>query len=49
MLIPLNSVAAGLEWWLEDMTRDSMTFGFYPSPSAEALFGWALIGDGDVR
>lgn len=49
LLIPLDSVAAGLEWWLADMTRDSMTFGFYPAPSAEALFGWALIGDGDVR
>lgn len=49
VLIPLNSVAAGLQWWLSDMTRDSMTFGFYPSPGADALFGWALIGDGDVR
>ena len=46
MLIPLNSVAAGLEWWQADMTRDSMTFNFYPAPSAEALFGWALIGNG---
>lgn len=49
LLIPLNSVAAGLEWWLSDMTRDAMTFDFYPAPSAEAVFGWALIGDGDVR
>jgi hypothetical protein len=49
LLIPLNSVAAGLDWWLSDMTRDSMTFNFYPAPSAEAVFGWALIGDGDVR
>lgn len=49
LLIPLNSVAAGLEWWLADMTRDQMTFDFYPAPSAEAVFGWALIGDGDVR
>ena len=49
LLIPLNSVAAGLEWWLADMARDQMTFDFYPAPSAEAVFGWALIGDGDVR
>ena len=49
LLIPLNSVAAGLDWWLADMTRDQMTFDFYPAPSAEAVFGWALIGDGDVR
>jgi hypothetical protein len=49
LLIPLNSVAAGLEWWLSDMTRDAMTFDFYPAPSAEAVFGWALIGNGDVR
>ena len=49
LLIPLNSVAAGLEWWLSDMTRDSMTFNFYPAPSAEAVFGWALIGDGFER
>ncbi|MBR5186593.1 MAG: hypothetical protein IKW19_09885 [Akkermansia sp.] len=46
VLIPLNSVAAGLNWWLSSMTRDSMTFSFSPSPNAEALFGWALIGDG---
>lgn len=49
LLIPLNSVAAGLDWWLSDMTRDSMTFNFSPTPTGEARFGWALIGDGDVR
>ena len=49
LLIPLNSVAAGLGWWLDSMTRDEMTFKFTAAPSAEALFGWALIGDGFER
>ena len=46
MLIPMNSVAAGLVWWLDSMTRDEMTFNFTSAPSGEAVFGWALIGDG---
>ena len=49
LLIPLNSVAAGLEWWLSGMTRDSMTFSFKTAPTGEAVFGWALIGDGYER
>lgn len=49
LLIPQNAEAAGLHWWLSAMTRDSMTFGFSPAPGAEAVFGWALVGDGDVR
>ena len=46
ILIPMNSVAAGLVWWMDSMTRDEMTFKFTAAPSAEAMFGWALIGDG---
>ena len=46
VLIPLNSVAAGLEWWLSGMTRDEMTFKFKAAPTSDAQFGWALIGDG---
>jgi hypothetical protein len=46
VLIPLNSVAAGLDWWLDSMTRDEMTFKFTTAPSGQAVFGWALIGDG---
>lgn len=49
LLIPLDSVAAGLDWWLAEMTRDSMTFNFSAAPASDATFGWALIGDGDVR
>lgn len=49
LLIPLNSVAAGLDWWLDSVTRDEMTFKFTAAPSAEAMFGWALIGDGYER
>ena len=49
LLIPQNEAAAGLDWWLSSMTRDSMTFGFAPAPGAEAVFGWALVGDGDVK
>lgn len=46
ILIPMNSVAAGLTWWMDNMTRDEMTFKFSSAPSGLALFGWALIGDG---
>ena len=46
ILIPMNSVAAGLTWWMDAMTRDEMTFKFTSAPSGEAVFGWALIGDG---
>jgi hypothetical protein len=49
LLIPLNSVAAGLNWWLDSMTRDEMTFKFTAAPSGQAEFGWALIGDGFER
>jgi hypothetical protein len=46
ILIPMNSVAAGLVWWVDSMTRDEMTFKFTTAPSGQAVFGWALIGDG---
>lgn len=46
LLIPLDSVAAGVSWWLASMTRDEMTFHFSPPPASEARFGWAIIGDG---
>ena len=46
VLIPLNAEAAALDWWLAEMTRNSMRFGFASAPQAEARFGWALIGDG---
>jgi hypothetical protein len=46
ILIPLDSVAAGLDWWLDSMTRDEMTFKFSSAPTKAAVFGWALIGDG---
>jgi hypothetical protein len=39
-------VAAGLDWWLDSMTRDEMTFKFSSAPTKAAVFGWALIGDG---
>jgi hypothetical protein len=31
---------------MDSMTRDEMTFKFTSAPSGEAVFGWALIGDG---
>ena len=46
VLIPLNAQAAALDWWLAEMTRNSMSFGFSAAPQGEARFGWALIGDG---
>lgn len=46
ILIPMNFVAAGLTWWMDSMTRDEMTFKFTSAPGSEAVFGWALIGDG---
>ena len=46
VLVPLNAAAAGLNWYLSAMTRGSMTFKFTSAPSAQASFGWALLGDG---
>ena len=48
ILIPLDATAAGVAWWLDDMTQDSMTFGFVTAPGADAEFGFAFIGDGNV-
>ena len=45
MLIPLDAAAASAVWWLDGMTRDSMTFAFATAPGP-CRFGWALIGDG---
>ena len=46
VLVPLNAAAAGLSWHLAAMTRGSMTFTFTSAPTAQASFGWALLGDG---
>lgn len=46
LLIPLNAAAASVNWWLDVMTRDSMTFRFDKAPGQPASFGYALIGDG---
>ena len=46
LLIPLNAQASALNWHLAGMTRGSMTFAFSPAPSADADFGWAIIGAG---
>lgn len=48
MLIPLDATAAGVDWWLDDMTRDSMTFGFGAALGADAEFGFAFLGDGNI-
>ena len=48
ILIPLDATSAGVEWWLDDMTQDSMTFGFSATLGADAEFGFAFIGDGNV-
>ena len=48
MLIPLNATAASVTWWLDDMTQDSMTFGFGSALAADAEFGFAFIGDGNI-
>ena len=45
ILIPLNAAAAGVGWYLDTMTQGSMTFGFTAALSADAEFGWALIGE----
>ncbi|MBO4311551.1 MAG: hypothetical protein J5828_00955 [Desulfovibrionaceae bacterium] len=44
LLIPLNEDAAGLAWHLETMTQGSMTFAFASAPSAEAKFGYVIVG-----
>lgn len=49
VLVPMNAAAAGLGWYLHAMTRGSMTFKFTSAPSAQASFGWALLGDGGGR
>lgn len=49
VLIPLDPEAASLCWWLADMTRDSMTFGFAAAPAEDARFAWALVGDGSTN
>jgi len=46
LLIPLDARAAALDWHLASMTRGSMTFAFSSAPSADAAFGWAIIGAG---
>lgn len=48
MLVPLDATAAGVEWWLKDMTQGSMTFGFSSALGADAEFGFAFLGDGNV-
>lgn len=48
ILIPLDAAASGVDWWLADMTRNSMTFEFSSAPGA-CRFGWALIGDGNIK
>ena len=48
MLIPLDATAAGVRWWLKAMTQGSMTFGFVTAPGADAEFGFAFLGDGNV-
>jgi hypothetical protein len=48
VLIPLDATAAGVTWWLDDMTQDSMTFGFGGALGADAEFGFAFLGDGNI-
>lgn len=48
ILIPLDATAAAVTWWLDDMTQDSMTFGFGAALGADAEFGFAFLGDGNV-
>ena len=48
LLIPMDAAAAAVDWWLADMTRNSMTFGFSSAPGA-CRFGWALMGDGNIK
>ena len=48
LLIPLNATAAGVAWWLKDMTQGSMTFEFGSALGADAEFGFAFIGDGNI-
>lgn len=48
MLIPLDATAAGVDWWLDDMTQESMTFGFGATLGGDAEFGFAFIGDGNI-
>lgn len=47
LLIPLDARAAALRWHLASMTRGSMTFSFSAAPSADAVFGWAIVGTGE--
>lgn len=48
LLIPMDAAAAAVDWWLADMTRNSMTFEFSSAPGA-CRFGWALMGDGNIK
>ena len=48
ILIPLDATAAGVAWWLKAMTQGSMTFGFSAALGADAEFGFAFLGDGNV-
>lgn len=48
ILIPLDATAASVAWWLDDMTQDSMTFGFGAALGGDAEFGFAFIGDGNI-
>lgn len=48
LLIPMDAAAAAVNWWLADMTRNSMTFEFSSAPGA-CRFGWVLMGDGNIK
>ena len=48
LLIPMDAAAAAVDWWLADMTRNSMTFEFSSAPGA-CRFGWVLMGDGNIK
>ena len=45
VLVPLDSKAAAVSWWLSSMLNGEMTFTFSSAPGA-CRFGWALLGAG---
>jgi hypothetical protein len=45
VLVPLDAVAAALNWHLSAMTNGSCTIA-HAAPSGDAVFGWCVIGSG---
>lgn len=47
-LIPLDAIAATLNWHLSGMTTNAMSFTFSTAPESPCAFGFVIIGAGKI-